>query len=97
MAICVACLVVLLAATVTALIVVLTTSETNTTNVCNPSSLLALQALPAILDTKAATQAGNRSPLEVPGCVAHPGSPTPHLDVAKCVLDSYPLTDGYVW
>ena len=31
----------------------------------------------------------------VPKCPLNPGSQTPELDRAKCVLDSYPLIDGY--
>ena len=30
----------------------------------------------------------------VPDCPLNPGSATPELDRAKCILDSYPLIDG---
>jgi len=32
-----------------------------------------------------------------PECAKNPNSPTADLDVAKCVLDSYPLVDGYLF
>ena len=37
-------------------------------------------------------QTGRR--VTVPECPVNPGSDTPELDRARCVLDSYPLTDG---
>lgn len=32
--------------------------------------------------------------LKVPKCPLNPHSPTPELDKAKCILESYPLIDG---
>ncbi|CAC5378946.1 DPEP [Mytilus coruscus] len=38
---------------------------------------------------------GSSAVLHTPDCVTHPGSATPNLDIANCVLDSYPLIDGH--
>lgn len=37
---------------------------------------------------------GSSGGLHTPDCVTNPGSATPNLDIANCVLDSYPLIDG---
>ena len=36
----------------------------------------------------------NRQQARVPDCPSNPGSATPELERAKCILDSYPLIDG---
>ena len=40
------------------------------------------------------SQDGSSSGIQTPNCVVHSGSATPNLDIANCVLDSYPLIDG---
>ena len=36
----------------------------------------------------------NKWQASVPDCPLNPGSMTPELERAKCILDSYPLIDG---
>ncbi|KAK3594950.1 hypothetical protein CHS0354_009337 [Potamilus streckersoni] len=40
-------------------------------------------------------ETANHKSLEIPECIIHEGSPSPLLDRANCILDSYPLIDGH--
>ena len=43
---------------------------------------------------QAGGQTGGQTACMVPSCPLNPGSDTPELDKANCILDSYPLVDG---
>ena len=45
-------------------------------------------------DSDGSAVTADREVYTVPDCPLNPGSPTPDLDKAICVLDSYPLIDG---
>ena len=81
-----------------ALIILVSKLDSINQVVCRTEPLSVSGPAGTVTDTNVDTAGkagGTANGLRASDCPHNPHSPTPELDKAKCILESYPLIDGY--